>query len=165
VASNVKPGACLAVPLHVAVTPPLSKAYVESRLVRRTHPKRLRLHAGWCVIAKLRLRHINRRRNNSFLSGVAREVSLFEKWISSTNIRSGASTGLLRTQSRLQLIPQHGQQCPPLRARYHLPPGWTEEFDDAVMPVLVLPRFPTALFSAFDEPGVPAGPKLSPVVP
>jgi hypothetical protein len=48
----------------------------------------------------------------------------------------------------------------------HLPPlGWTEEFDGAVMPVLVLLRFPTALFRVFDEPGVPAGPKLLPVVP
>jgi hypothetical protein len=50
--------------------------------------------------------------------------------------------------------------------RYHLPPppGWTEEFDGAVMPVLVLLRFPTALFRVFDEPGVPAG-QLLPVVP
>jgi hypothetical protein len=32
-------------------------------------------------------------------------------------------------------------------------------------PVFVLPRFPTALFNVFDEPGVPAGPKLLPVVP
>lgn len=34
-----------------------------------------------------------------------------------------------------------------------------------MMPVFVLPRFPTALFNVFDEPGVPAGPKLLPVVP
>jgi hypothetical protein len=31
--------------------------------------------------------------------------------------------------------------------------------------VLVLPRLPTALFSLLEEPGVPAGPKLLPVVP
>ena len=34
-----------------------------------------------------------------------------------------------------------------------------------MMPVLVLLRFPTALFSVLDEPGVPAGPRLLPVVP
>jgi hypothetical protein len=33
------------------------------------------------------------------------------------------------------------------------------------MPVFVLPRFPTALFKVFEEPGVPAGPRLLPVVP
>jgi hypothetical protein len=31
--------------------------------------------------------------------------------------------------------------------------------------VLVLPRLSTALFSLLEEPGVPAGPKLLPVVP
>jgi hypothetical protein len=34
-----------------------------------------------------------------------------------------------------------------------------------MMPVLVLPRFPTALFSVLEEPGVPAGPRLLPLVP
>lgn len=33
------------------------------------------------------------------------------------------------------------------------------------MPVFVLPRFPTARLSVFDDPGVPAGPRLFPVVP
>jgi hypothetical protein len=48
----------------------------------------------------------------------------------------------------------------------YFPAGWIEEFDEgAVMPVFVLPRFPTALFRVFEEPGVPAGPRLLPVVP
>jgi hypothetical protein len=49
-----------------------------------------------------------------------------------------------------------------------LPPdaGCTEGFDEgAVTPGLILPKFPTALFSALEEPGVPAVPKLLPVVP
>lgn len=33
------------------------------------------------------------------------------------------------------------------------------------MPVFVLPRFPTELLSVLDDPGVPAGPRLFPVVP
>jgi hypothetical protein len=45
-------------------------------------------------------------------------------------------------------------------------PGGTEELDEgAVTPVLVLPKFPTALFSVLEEPSVFAVPKLLPVVP
>jgi hypothetical protein len=46
-------------------------------------------------------------------------------------------------------------------------PGCTEEFDEgAVTPVLVLPKFPTALFRAGDEPSVFADePMVLPVVP
>lgn len=46
-------------------------------------------------------------------------------------------------------------------------PGCTDEFDEgAVTPVLVLPRFPTALFRAGDEPSVFADePMVLPVVP
>jgi hypothetical protein len=66
--------------------------------------------------------------------------------------------GLLRQAGRLATYP--------LLAKYHFPPpGWIEEFDGAVIPVLVFPIFPTALFSVLDEPGVPAGPRLLPVVP
>lgn len=50
--------------------------------------------------------------------------------------------------------------------RHFFTPLWTDEFDDgAIIPVFVLPRFWTALFSLVEEPGVPAGPKLLPVVP
>jgi hypothetical protein len=49
---------------------------------------------------------------------------------------------------------------------YRLAPGCTEEFEEgAVTPVLVLPKFPTALFNVGDEPRVLADPMLLPVVP
>jgi hypothetical protein len=54
------------------------------------------------------------------------------------------------------------------RAAAYFPPapGGTEELDEgAVTPVLVLPKFPTALFSVLEEPSVFAVPKLLPVVP
>jgi len=80
------------------------------------------------------------------------------------NERASRSTQPM-TPGRVSCVLMYSDSPP---SSFYLPvaPGCTVEFEDgATMPVFVLPRFPTALLSVLDDPGVPAGPRLFPVVP